>query len=153
MTGPAATPPDDANAPGVEVAPGLRIPETALAFSFSASSGPGGQNVNKRATKAELRVRLADLPIPGDARSRLSALAGRRLTDAGELLLVAEEHRSQSQNRAACLARLRELLVRALVTPKRRRPTRPGRGAVERRLAGKRAAAQRKHNRRAPEHE
>jgi ribosome-associated protein len=138
---------------GIELAPGIRVPESALAFSFASSSGPGGQNVNKRATKAELRIRLADLPLPPDAAPRLAALAGRRLTDDGELVISSDEQRSQMQNRAACLERLRELLVRALARPKRRRPTRPSRGSIERRLEAKRTASDRKRARRDPEHE
>lgn len=123
----------------MELAPGVVVPASAVAFSFVASGGPGGQNVNKRATKAELRVRVADLPIPGDARARLEELAGRRVSESGEIVIAADEHRSQGRNRAACLERLRELIVRAMVRPKRRRATRPSRGSVERRLEGKRA--------------
>ena len=133
---------------GLELAPGVRIPESLARFSYASSSGPGGQNVNKRATKAELRISLSDLPMPGDALVRLRGLAGRYLTDAGELVIAADEHRSQAQNRSACLERLRELLVRALVRPKRRRPTRPSRGSVERRLESKRAVSRRKQSRR-----
>jgi ribosome-associated protein len=133
--------------PGLEIAPGVRIPAQALQFSFASSSGPGGQNVNKRATKAELRLPLAALPIPDDARARLAALAGKRVTEAGELIISSDEQRSQAQNRAACLQRLRELIVRALVRPKRRRATKPSRGSVERRLQTKRATSQRKQSR------
>ena len=133
--------------PGLELAPGVRVPQGLLTFSFAASSGPGGQNVNKRATKAELRLPLWALPIPADALLRLTALAGRRLTDTGELVITSDEQRSQSQNRAACLQRLRELLVQALARPKRRRPTRPTRGSVERRLESKRSLSRRKQSR------
>ena len=122
----------------MELAPGVVVPASAVEFSFVASGGPGGQNVNKRATKAELRVRLTDLPIPGDARARLEELAGRRVSESGEIVIAADEYRSQGRNRAACLERLRELIVRAMVRPKRRRATRPSRGSVERRLEGKR---------------
>lgn len=132
---------------GLEIAPGVRINPSLLLFSFASSSGPGGQNVNKRATKAELRVALSDLPIPADARERLAAIAGRRLTDTGEIVLTSDEQRSQAQNRAACLQRLRELLVQALVRPKRRRATKPSRGSVERRLQSKRATSERKQSR------
>lgn len=132
---------------GIPVAPGVRMAPGLLAFSFASSSGPGGQNVNKRATKAELRVRLVDIPIPPDARERLAVLAGRRLTEAGELLIAADEYRSQGRNRDACLERLRELIVRAQVRPKRRRPTRPSRGSVERRLEEKKRRSARKQSR------
>src|SRR5437868_6903608 len=92
----------------IAIAPGVLIPHSAVTFSFSRSSGPGGQNVNKVSTRAELRVRLDDLPISAGARERLAALAGFRLTDAGELVIAADEHRSQSRNKAEALARLRD---------------------------------------------
>lgn len=131
----------------IELAPGVAAPAAALSFSFISSGGPGGQNVNKRATKAELRIRLSDIPIPADARERLAALAGRRLADTGDLVIAADEFRSQGRNRAACLERLRELILRAIVRPKRRRATRPSRGSVERRLESKRARSSIKQTR------
>jgi ribosome-associated protein len=134
---------------GLELAPGVVVPPSVVEFSFVSSGGPGGQNVNKRATKAELRVRLAALPLPADALQRLAALAGRRLSESGEVVIAADEFRSQGQNRAACLARLRDLIVRAQVRPKRRRATRPTQGSRERRLAGKKARSEVKRSRRA----
>jgi ribosome-associated protein len=134
----------------VDVAPGVRLPPAALVFSFSSSSGPGGQNVNKRATKAELRVRADAIPLPARARERLVLLAGRRLNDAGEIVIVADEHRSQGQNRSECLERLRELLVAAMAVPRIRRKTRPSKGSVERRLAEKERRADRKQSRQRP---
>jgi len=131
----------------VEVAPGVRLAPAELVFAFSSSSGPGGQNVNKRATKAELRVRLDAIPLSGRARDRLVLLAGKRLTDSGEIVLVADEHRSQGQNRGECLDRLRELLVEAMAVPRTRRKTRPSRGSVERRLADKERRSERKRSR------
>src|SRR3954469_56908 len=111
----------------VTLAPGVYIDGGMLTFSFSGSSGPGGQNVNKKATKAELRVPIYFLPIPEDARQRLGVLAGGRLTASGELVIASDEYRSQNRNKAACLARLRKLVVRALVTPRPRKPTKPRR--------------------------
>jgi ribosome-associated protein len=140
---------DDA-AGGIPLAPGVRVAPSVVTFSFASSSGPGGQNVNKKATKAELRIRLADIPIPPDARERLASLAGRRLTDAGELVIAADEYRSQGRNRDACLERLRELIVQAQVRPKRRRATRPSRGAVERRIEAKKHRSARKRARGGP---
>lgn len=141
--------PGAAAAHGLEIAPGVLIPEDAVRFAYSSSAGPGGQNVNKRATKAELRVALADLPLPPDAAERLRGLAGRRLTDGGEIVLSSDEHRSQARNRSECLDRLRNLVVRALVRPKSRRKTRPSRGAVERRLREKKSRGETKSRRRA----
>jgi ribosome-associated protein len=135
MDHPSADTPGDAS---VQVAPGVPVASDALRFTYAGSRGPGGQNVNKRATRAELRVSLAALPLHDDASRRLAGLLGRRLTDAGEILITSGEHRSQGQNRAECLDRLRDLVVRAMVRPRPRRKTRPSRGAVERRLEGKR---------------
>ena len=135
----------------IHLAPGVTVPSEALVFSFSSSSGPGGQNVNKRATKAELRVALADLPLHPDALDRLAAFAGQRIAGSGELIVASDEHRSQARNKAECLARLRELIVRAMVRPKKRRPTRPSRGSVERRLEAKRRDASIKRARRGEE--
>lgn len=131
------------------IAPGVRISPDELVFAFSSSSGPGGQNVNKRATKAELRIRLDAIPISGRARERLVLLSGKRLTDAGEIVIVADEHRSQGQNRGECLDRLRELLVEAMAVPRLRRKTKPSRGSVERRLTDKGQRSERKRSRRA----
>ena len=136
---------------GVEIAPGVRIAPGLLRFAFARSSGPGGQNVNKLETKAELRVGVDDLPIPGRAKSRFRAAAGDRVVGAetylgvdgrthtrgGDLILTAQEHRSQSQNKGACMEKLRELLVQAMAEPKVRRKTRPSRGSIERRIEGK----------------
>jgi ribosome-associated protein len=141
-------PVDVPSANSIPLAPGVFVPESALTYSFSRSSGPGGQNVNKLSTKAELRLSLAELPIPADAKHRLADLAGARLTDAGELIIVADEHRSQSRNKSEALARLRELIVRALVRPKKRRPTRPSKGSVERRIEAKKREGARKRDRR-----
>ena len=121
----------------MEIAPRVRVPESVLDFSFSNSSGPGGQNVNKRATKCELRLRLSDLPIHPEARERLAQAASHLVTATGELIIEADDQRTQERNRAACLERLRELVVHAMVRPKVRKKTRPSRGAKERRIAEK----------------
>ncbi|MDE2219835.1 MAG: aminoacyl-tRNA hydrolase [Gammaproteobacteria bacterium] len=114
------------------------IPESDLSIAFVRGTGPGGQNVNKVATTAQLRFDVAGTALLDDAaRARLRALAGHRLTAEGELLIVARNHRTQEGNRREALGRLRELLGRALQPPKLRRPTRPSRASKERRLAGK----------------
>ncbi|MBK7406385.1 MAG: aminoacyl-tRNA hydrolase [Phycisphaerales bacterium] len=138
--------PDQAH--GVEIAPGVRMAEAALRFSYASASGPGGQNVNKRATKAILRLSLADLPVSAPVRARVARLGkGWLVGEDGELVIQADEFRSQRRNREACLERLRELLVRALAKPKPRIATKPGRGAVERRLRGKREHGEKKRRR------
>lgn len=137
---------------GVEVAPGLTVPSSVLRFSFSGSRGPGGQNVNKRATKAELRVLIADLPLSAPVAARLVDIAGRRVVEGGELVITADESRSQGQNKSACLERLREMLLQARVKPKVRRATKPTRGSKERRLVEKKTRGQIKANRSNPKH-
>src|SRR5438067_11987990 len=85
---------------GVELAPGVRVPASALRFQFARSSGPGGQNVNKVNTKAELWVPLASLSTFGErALGRLRTLAGKRLTSAGEIHIASDTERSQEANR------------------------------------------------------
>lgn len=118
-----------------------------MEFKFSSSSGPGGQNVNKRATKCLLRVRLAGLPLTHAQHSRLVHLAGSAITDGGELLITADDNRSQIRNRDECIEKFAALLRRCLVAPKVRRPTRPSRGSKERRLKAKRITSDRKKKR------
>lgn len=137
---------------GVELAPGVHAPASAMRWQFARSSGPGGQNVNKVNTKAELWVPLDAIQgLSGRARGRLGRLAGRRLTAAGEIHVAADTERTQESNRAAALERLRELLVEALHEPKPRRKTRPSRASRERRLESKRRRSQIKSRRRGAE--
>jgi len=133
----------------VEVAPGVYLPEAALSFSFSKSSGPGGQNVNKVNTRATLTVSMQALgeALPGYAMRRLDVVAGRYLTQQG-LQLSAEDSRSQHANRRACMERLRETLVEALRRPRVRKPTKPSAGSVRRRLDAKKRRGKIKQNRR-----
>ena len=117
------------------IAPGVEIPDTDLSVAFTRSAGPGGQNVNKVASAVQLRFALArNTTLRGDVKARLRALAGHRVTDDGELLIVARESRSQEQNRRLAEQRLAELVRRALVPPKKRHATKPTRASKERRL-------------------
>jgi len=143
--------PSDAPRPGVELAPGVRIPERAIRWTFTPSRGPGGQNVNRRSTRAQLRLRLADLPLVDPVRRRLRAQARRWITDADELLITSEQFRSQARNRAACLDRLRTIIADALRPPRVRRPTVPSRGARQRRIEAKKRRGQTKRLRQDPE--
>jgi ribosome-associated protein len=132
-----------AGAGGMELAPGVFAPPGAVRFQFARSGGPGGQNVNKLNTKAELWVRVDALGgLSAPARNRLRQFAGRRLTGAGEIHLASETERGQEGNRSAVLERLRELILRAQVEPKTRRKTRPSRAAKRRRLDAKKRRGQ-----------
>src|SRR5438046_9714293 len=124
----------------VALAPGVTVPESALRLAYARSGGPGGQNVNKLNTKAELWVRLAAITgMSPAAMTRLRGLAGRRrITREGELHLSAQTERTQERNRETVLARLRELIDAAMVAPTPRRPTKPSRAAKRRRLESKR---------------
>ena len=124
----------------------------ALSYAFSRSSGPGGQAVNKLATKAELRVAVTAIAgLTAEMQQRLRTLAGQRLTRDDELVLVAETSRSQLDNKQACLERLRALVTDAVHIPKPRKPTKPTKGSVERRLTDKRRQSKKKDTRRRPQ--
>jgi ribosome-associated protein len=124
------------------------IPDSDLSLAFVRSSGPGGQNVNKLATAVQLRFDLAGTAaLEESVKRRARALAGRRLTDEGAILIVARNHRTQERNRSEALERLAELIARALIEPRRRVPTRPTRAARERRLDGKSRTGARKQQR------
>jgi len=117
----------------------FEIPETALSERFLAASGPGGQNVNKVATACQLRCDVFALGLEPDVYRRLKALAGSRMTEAGEIVITARQHRTQEANRDAARARLAELIDKALVRPVKRKPTRPSRAAKAKRVDTKKA--------------
>jgi ribosome-associated protein len=134
---------------GLRVSRTVVIPLGELELRFSRSGGPGGQNVNTRSTRVEVVFDVAGSPSLGPRqRARiLSKLAGRLDTE-GNLRVVASEERTQAQNRELALGRLRDLLAEALrPDPPPRRPTKPSKGSVERRLAGKRARGRIKRER------
>ena len=134
---------------GVELAPGATIPRDAIRLQFARSGGPGGQNVNKLNTKAELWVPVGAIRgLRGAAVERLRASAGSRLTKADEIHLVAEGERSQEGNRQDVFDRLRAMIVAAKVEPKRRRKTKPSAGAKRRRLESKKRRGEIKSQRR-----
>lgn len=131
------------------LAPGVYAPAGAIRFQYARSGGPGGQNVNKLNTKAELWVTVALLRgLREDAVVRLKDLAGKRLTKEGEIHIAAEAQRSQEANRQDALERIRELLVQAMHRPKARRKTKPSRASKQRRLENKRMRSQIKAGRR-----
>ena len=113
------------------------LDERDLAERFVRASGPGGQNVNKVSTAVELRFNVSASALPSDIKERIAALAGRRMSADGVLLIDSREHRTQAQNREAARARLVALLRQAARRPKRRKPTRPKAAAREERLETK----------------
>ena len=114
------------------------LPETELEESFIRASGPGGQNVNKVSSAVQLRWNVrASSSLPDDVAVRLMKLAGSRLTRDGVLVITADRFRTQERNRADARERLQALLAAAEVRPVKRRPTKPGKAAKEKRLAGK----------------
>jgi ribosome-associated protein len=133
----------------IHLATGLAIDEEELVFEYVRATGPGGQNVNKVATAVQLRFDVRhSTSLPADVGRRLERLAGRRMTADGVLILLARNHRTQEQNRAAALARLSGLAARAARPPKSRRPTKPSAASRERRLESKKRHGMKKRNRR-----
>lgn len=134
---------------GIELAPGVTVARDALRLQFARSGGPGGQNVNKLNTKAEVWVPIGAIRgLRESAVARLRASAGSRLTKADEIHIVSESERSQEGNRQAVLDRLRELIVAAKVEPKRRKKIKPSAGAKRRRLESKKRRGEIKAQRR-----
>jgi ribosome-associated protein len=133
------------------LASAIHIPPGDISEAFVRASGPGGQNVNKVSSAVQLRFDLAGTAILNERqKARLRGLAGRRLTDDGAILITARDQRTQAANRREALARLTDLIQRALIEPKVRRPTKPTRASKERRLEHKTQSGRRKRLRGKP---
>lgn len=130
----------------------MEVPRERLQVSFSRSSGPGGQNVNKVATRVEVRFQLESADwIPPLIRSRLASLHPRRLNREGDFIIVSSRFRSQKRNLEDCIEKLEGLLREASRPRKRRVPTRKTRASNERRLLQKKRRSSTKTHRRRPD--
>ena len=133
----------------IEITPFLSIDENEIQIDFIRSSGPGGQNVNKVSTAAQLRFDVRSSPsLPDDVKERLISLAGSRVTSEGVLIIEAKQYRTQEQNRADAILRLSDLIRQAAQPPKKRRKTRPSASAKAERLDEKRKRSDIKRMRR-----
>jgi ribosome-associated protein len=122
----------------IDITDGISIDEAELDISFIQASGPGGQNVNKVATAAQLRFDARNsLSLPNEIKIRLQALAGSRLTRDGVIVMTGRQHRTQDRNRQDVTERLLTLIRQACIRPVRRRPTKPSFGEKQRRLEAK----------------
>ena len=134
--------------PDLRITSSIVIPERELSESFVLSSGAGGQNVNKVASAVQLRFDALHSPsLPDDVRVRLMQNAGHRLTMDGTIIVMARDSRDQVRNREIARQRLAELVRRATLVPKKRKPTRPTRASKERRIESKKRDARTKRQR------
>jgi len=130
------------------ITPDIVIPDEELEWKFIRSSGPGGQNVNKVASAAQLRFLLPqNTSLPVTVRNRLRRIAGQKLIDDGSILFKSMSERSQDQNRRAALERLEAMIRAAMIEPKIRKKTRPTKGSKERRIESKKQRSATKQQR------
>ena len=132
----------------LQISDTISIPERELEFTQIRASGPGGQHVNKVATAVQLRFDITSSSLPDHCKKRLRTLNDRRITEDGIIVIKAQQFRSLEQNKADAIQRLRLLVSRALVSRKRRVPTRPSRASKTKRLDAKQRQSRRKTMRR-----
>lgn len=133
----------------LEISPTISIPLATIKFTYVRSSGPGGQNVNKVASKAVLRWNLPDSGLfnPAVIERFIKAFPS-YYTSSGDVVITSQESRDAPKNRDLCLEKLQAMLRAALVVPKKRIPTKPTKGSIRRRLEDKSKLSEKKSNRR-----
>lgn len=130
----------------IHITGSIFLQDEEISESFVTASGPGGQHVNKNATAVQLRFDAAHSPsLPEPVRRRLLEQNASRLTSNGVLVITSQKFREQARNRADALEKLVELIQKACIRPKSRRPTKPSKGAKKRRLESKRKRSQTKN--------
>lgn len=134
----------------LEITDRVAIPDEELEWTFARSGGPGGQNVNKVASKAQLRWKAATTiaPVPPAAFERMRATFPSRFTTEGDVLISSQQYRDQERNKEECLVKLAEMVRAALVEPTVRKKTKVSKGAKKRRVADKRRDSAKKQQRR-----
>ncbi|HNW14313.1 MAG TPA: alternative ribosome rescue aminoacyl-tRNA hydrolase ArfB [Anaerolineaceae bacterium] len=138
----------------IEITPSLSLDDSEIQFDFIRASGPGGQNVNKIASVAQLRFDIRSTSsLDAEVKERLIKLAGSRVTENGILILEAKRFRTQEQNRADAIARLVSLIQKALEKPRLRRATRPSRASQAARVESKKKRGEIKRSRHSPPEE
>jgi len=136
----------------LEVNDSVRVPRAELTYRATRSGGPGGQHVNTSSTRVELAWDVGTSPsVSDEERERIRAKLSNRISGEGVLLLAASEHRSQNRNKEAVTERFVELVRQALLVPKKRKKTRPGKAAREARLHAKKHRSEVKRRRRSLE--
>ena len=136
----------------LEVNQRIQIPDSEFSFAFSRSGGPGGQNVNKVCSKAQLTWDVTRSPsIPDDVRERFLIRYRRRMSKEGMLLITSQRYRDQARNIQDCLNKLAELLLSVSLAPTKRKATAPSKGARQRRLKEKHVQSDKKQARRRPD--
>jgi ribosome-associated protein len=133
----------------IRITPSIQLDDEEIELVYTLSSGPGGQNVNKVSTAAQLRFNVREsASLPPEVKQRLAHLAGRRLNSEGVLTIEAHRYRAQERNRQAAMERLVKLIQQASQPPKPRHSTKPPRSAILHRLETKRKRSEIKHIRR-----